>query len=121
MSIIKLENMEFHAYHGCLEHEKRNGNTFLVTVTMDMDTSQAELSDKLVDTLNYQFVYEIVKTEMEIPSELIEHIARRIQDKIMSQLTGINVLTVLLSKLHPPLGGKVQSVSIELEKRSVSF
>ena len=28
--IIELEGMEFHAYHGCLEKERREGNTFLV-------------------------------------------------------------------------------------------
>ena len=29
MSKIILENMEFHAFHGCMEHEKKLGNTFL--------------------------------------------------------------------------------------------
>lgn len=28
--IIELEGMEFHAYHGCLEKERREGNTFIV-------------------------------------------------------------------------------------------
>lgn len=114
MSKIKLENMQFHAYHGCLEHEKRDGNTFLVTVTLDMDTTKAEQTDVLDDTLNYQLVYDLVKAEMAIPSELIEHIARRILTSILMQFSQVNALTVQLSKLNPPLGGKVQSVSIEL-------
>ena len=37
MSKIILDNMEFHAYHGVLEHEKELGNTFLVTVVMEIN------------------------------------------------------------------------------------
>jgi 7,8-dihydroneopterin aldolase/epimerase/oxygenase len=116
MSKIKLENMEFHAYHGCLEHEKRDGNTFLVTVTLDMDTLVAQQSDLLDDTLNYQLVYDLIKAEMAIPSELIEHIGHRILSGILNQFPQVHAVTVLLSKLNPPLGGKVQSVSIELSQ-----
>jgi len=61
MSIITLENMEFHAYHGCLEHEQQFGNTFLVTLDMEFDTNLAEQSDQLNDTLNYKLVYDEVK------------------------------------------------------------
>jgi 7,8-dihydroneopterin aldolase/epimerase/oxygenase len=122
MSKIKLENMQFHAYHGCLEHEKREGNTFLITVIMDIDTSKAEQTDLLDDTLNYQLVYDLVKAQMEIPSELIEHIACRILRGILTDFPQVNEAIVQLAKLNPPLGGKVQSVSIELSgKREPNF
>jgi dihydroneopterin aldolase len=52
MATITLENMEFHAYHGCLDHEKQLGNTFLVTASMELDTTLAGLTDQLSDTLN---------------------------------------------------------------------
>jgi len=117
MSKITLENMEFHAFHGCLEHEITLGNTFIVTVTMEFDTKQAGKSDELSDTLNYQLIYDLVKQEMEIPSKLIEHIGQRIAKRIMTSYTQITALKLKLSKLNPPLGGKVQAVSIEIEKK----
>ena len=116
MSKITLENMEFHAYHGCLEHEKTLGNTFIVTLTMDLDTTLAGKSDELSDTLNYQLVYDVVKQEMEIPSKLIEHVGQRIVEKVCSSFIQITTLKLKLSKLNPPLGGKVVAVSIEIEK-----
>ena len=67
MSNIILENMEFHAFHGCLEHEQKLGNTFYVTIKMEFDTSKAGLSDELVQTVNYQYVYDVVKAQMDIP------------------------------------------------------
>ncbi|MDD2995660.1 MAG: dihydroneopterin aldolase [Paludibacter sp.] len=117
MSKIILENMEFHAFHGCMEHEKKLGNTFLVTLNMKLDTKKAGLSDKLEDTLNYQLVYDVVKAQMAIPSNLIEHVGQRIMDAVMSEFNQIEMIKLKLSKLAPPLGGKVEAVSIKLEKK----
>lgn len=116
MSKITLENMEFYAYHGCLEHEKQLGNIFQVTLAMELDTTLAGQTDKLDDTLNYQAVYDVVKAEMEMPSKLIEHVGQRILDSVFSQFPQIQQLSVKLSKFNPPLGAKVQAVSIQLEK-----
>ncbi|NDV45915.1 dihydroneopterin aldolase [Paludibacter sp. 221] len=115
MSIITLENMEFHAYHGCLEHEKQLGNTYYVTVDFELDTNKAGKTDALEDTLNYQSVYDIVKKEMEIPSNLIEHVAQRIIDSLSELFPQVSSFKVRLSKMNPPLGGKVEKVSIEVK------
>lgn len=114
MSIILLNNMKFHAYHGCLDFEKRDGNTFLVSVEMELDTKEAGLTDNLEDTLNYQEVYDVVKREMEVPSNLIEHVVQRIYDSLIRSFPEIKSLKVRLSKLNPPLGGEVDSVQIEI-------
>ena len=108
--------MNFHAYHGCLDFEKREGNTFLVNLILELNTEKAEISDKLEDTLNYQVVYDVVKHEMEIPSNLIEHAARRIFDALIENFPQILHLNLRLSKLNPPLGGDVKSVSVEIRK-----
>lgn len=117
MAKITLENMEFYAYHGCMEHEKQLGNTFFVTTALTLDTETAGKTDKLEDTLNYQHVYDIVKMEMNIPSKLIEHIARRIVDSLLNKLPQIEAVYIKLTKLNPPLGAKVASVCIEIEKK----
>lgn len=119
MASILLENMEFHAFHGCLEEERINGNTFQVSVCMEVDTEKAGKTDELSDTVNYQLVYNIINKEMEIPSHLIEHVAQRIYDRLFEQIPQIFSLQVRLSKLNPPLGGKVEKASIEISgKRS---
>lgn len=116
MSKIILENMEFHAFHGCLDFEQQLGNTFIVDISMELDTTQSGFTDNLENTLNYQLVYDVVKAQMEIPSKLIEHAGQRIMDNIFDQFQQINELKVRLSKLNPPLGGKVERVTIELKK-----
>lgn len=114
MSKITLKNMKFHAYHGVLEDEKMNGNNFLVSVALKLDTSKAAKSDLLEDTLNYQEIYDLVKSEMEVRSDLIEHVAHRIYSKILKQFPQVKKLKLKLTKLQPPLGGEVEGVSIEL-------
>ena len=108
--------MEFHAYHGCMEHEQQLGNTFLVTVSMEFNSNHAEQSDQLNDTLNYKLVYDEVKKQMNIPSNLIEHLAKRLTDSLLHHFQQLNSVKVKISKLNPPLGGKVDSVFVEMEK-----
>jgi 7,8-dihydroneopterin aldolase/epimerase/oxygenase len=118
MSRITLENMEFHAFHGCLEHERMLGNTFIVSVSMELETALAGKTDALEDTLNYQLVYDAVKAQIDIPSKLIEHVGQRILDSVLTDFPQIQVLEVTLSKLNPPLGGKVDRVTIELKGKN---
>lgn len=115
MGLITLENMEFHGYHGCLEHEKTLGNTFIVSVQLELDTLKAGKSDSLEDTLNYQEIYDTIKKEMEIPANLIEHLAQRMIDSLKSTFPIVKSFKLKLSKLNPPLGGKTEKVIIELE------
>jgi 7,8-dihydroneopterin aldolase/epimerase/oxygenase len=117
MAKIILENMEFHAFHGCLEFEQQLGNTFLVSLSMEINTEKAGKTDNLEDTLNYQLIYDVVKEQMEIQSKLIEHVGQRILDSIFEQFPQIEELNVKLSKLNPPLGGKVERVTIELIRK----
>lgn len=113
---ISLEEMEFHAFHGCLEHEKKLGNTFIVSLCFQINTQLASTTDRLSDTLNYQLVYDLVKKEMEIPAQLIEHLAQRILNNVFDTFSEIHHIELTLKKLNPPLGGKVGSVSIQIEK-----
>ena len=49
--IIELDGMEFHAYHGCLEKERREGNTFVVDFHAETELKKAVKSDDLGKTL----------------------------------------------------------------------
>ena len=116
MGLIHIENMEFYSFHGHFKEEQIVGNKFLVDLTIETDMSIASRSDNLKDAVNYQKAYQIVKTEMGKKSYLLEHIAGRILDAIYSEMTGIKRATVKVSKMNPPMGGKIGSVSVVLER-----
>ena len=116
MGRIRIENMEFYAFHGHYQEEQIVGNHFLVDVTIDTDTAKAGESDDLKDTINYQKAYLIVKREMEIKSHLLEHIAKRILDALYSELPGIGKASVRISKMNPVMGGRIGRVSVEITR-----
>jgi 7,8-dihydroneopterin aldolase/epimerase/oxygenase len=112
MAKITLENMEFHAYHGCFQEERAVGTKYIVSVSVEVNIDNAILSDMLSDTVNYQAIYDIVKAEMAIPSNLIEHVCGRIKHAIKIQIPLIEKVEINLSKYNPPLGGQVEKVTI---------
>jgi 7,8-dihydroneopterin aldolase/epimerase/oxygenase len=116
MGIILIENMEFYAFHGHFREEQIVGNKFLVDLTIETDMTQPMKSDNLKDAVNYQRVYEIVKQQMGIKSHLLEHIAGQIIDALYAELKGISKITVKVSKMNPPMGGKIGSVSVVISK-----
>lgn len=112
MGLIQIEGLEFYAFHGHFKEEQIVGNKFLVDLTMETDMDKPSKSDSLKDAVNYQKAYEIVKYQMEVKSHLLEHIAGRILDALYAEMEGIKRITVKVSKMNPPMGGKIHSVSV---------
>ncbi len=113
---IELENMKFYAYHGHYEIEQLVGNHFMVQLMVESDNVRATETDRLKDALDYQKLYQIIREEMDIPSRLLEHVAKRICDRIEQEFDTVTGLKIKISKLNPPLGGEMQQVSITLER-----
>ena len=114
MGLISLSGMEFFAYHGCFAEEQIIGNKFIVDIEFFASTENAEISDELEKTINYQKVYEIVKAEMEIKSKLLEHVARRILNAVNKHFPNISNAIVTVNKMNPPMGGKIDRVGVTL-------
>lgn len=116
MSVISIEGMEFYAYHGCFAEEQLIGTWFVVDLFLDVDTVKAEKSDNLHHTVNYLEVYQVVKREMEINSKLLEHVGGRILDGVGSGFAKVRHARVKVRKMNPPLGGKMDFVSLTMER-----
>jgi 7,8-dihydroneopterin aldolase/epimerase/oxygenase len=116
MGQIQIENMEFYSFHGHFKEEQIVGNKFIVDLTIDADMAAPAASDNLKDAVDYQNAYRIVKQQMEKKSHLLENIAGRIIDALYSELPGINKVTVKVSKMNPPMGGKIGSVSVTMSR-----
>jgi len=53
---------------------------------------------------------------MAIRSKLLEHVAKRILDRILLEIPMVTKADVAVSKLNPPIGGNVAMVTIEMSK-----
>ncbi len=111
---IEIEGMEFYAYHGCYETERVVGSKFLVDAYIETNCKDACESDNINKALNYQKAYELIKEEVNITSHLLEHVCKRVIDTLYANFDGIKLVKVKVSKLNPPMGGKIDKVSVTL-------
>ena len=79
---IVLERMEFRAYHGCYELERKVGNRFTVDLEITAELGAAAAEDDVRLTVNYLTVYEIVRERMRVPRHTIERAAADILDAL---------------------------------------
>ena len=115
MGQIYLESIRTYSHHGCMKEESVIGSEYRVDLWVDADLTVASSSDDLKDAPDYVVLHLIVVEEMKVPSRLLEHVAQRIIDRIKSSVTGLERIRVRVSKINPPIGGDVQSVSVLLE------
>ncbi|MEM7104482.1 MAG: dihydroneopterin aldolase [Bacteroidota bacterium] len=116
MGLIAVEGMHFHAHHGFYEEERILGSDFVVDAYIETDFDKAAEEDELADTINYEIVFLVVKSEMAKPSRLTETVAKRIVKNIKSRFDNIKSIRVRISKSNPPLRGKVDRFYVEISQ-----
>ena len=111
---ITLTGMRFYAFHGCLDWERQHGNDFQVDLECCLDLGKAAASDLLEDSIDYSELYRTVATEMEKPSNLLEHVAGRIAHRLLDDYPTITSVDILLEKLNPPMEADLHSAAVHL-------
>ncbi len=83
--LLSVTGIECFAHHGVFEHERREGQVFIVDLVLGVDTLPAARSDDLHDTVDYGSLVARVKAAVESdPVDLIETLAQRISDVCLS-------------------------------------
>jgi dihydroneopterin aldolase len=116
MGTIKLQNIRTYSFHGCLEEEALIGSDYRIDLEVKTDFRKSSTSDELKDTVDYVLLNKIVVEEMAIRSKLLEHVAHRIIVRVFKEIPSVSRILLAVSKLNPPIGGDVESVTIEMEE-----
>ncbi|MGB0176468.1 MAG: dihydroneopterin aldolase [Owenweeksia sp.] len=117
MDKIKVEGIKLFGYHGCLDEEGKIGTDYRVNVTVWGDLHKPAATDDLNDTLDYVIINRIVKEEVAIRSKLIEQVSDRIIKRVLNEMPAVQKIKVKLSKLHPPINGDVEQVSVVMTRK----
>ncbi|MCL2614789.1 MAG: dihydroneopterin aldolase [Nocardioidaceae bacterium] len=76
---LTIVGIECWGHHGVFEHERRDGQRFVIDLTLAVDSRPAALSDHLRDTVDYgTLVSEVAGAVGADPVDLIETLAERI-------------------------------------------
>ena len=115
MYTIELEGMDFHAFHGCYELERQTGSHFEVSLRLTTELGAVAEEDDVTKAVNYLTVYEVVREQMQRTQHTIERVAQNIIDALHIRFPQICDTECKVSKIAPPLGGKVARVSVTLK------
>lgn len=114
---IEIRGIKAYGYHGVFEGEARDGQDFIVDISINIDLQRASMSDELGDTVNYAEVAELVVGEIEGERvELIERLAGRIADHVMKAYPLISSLAVAVHKPQAPISASVDDIVVTVHR-----
>ena len=97
-----------------MPQETQVGGEFLVSLRVGYPFQAAMESDEVADTLSYADLYELIRQQMAIPSQLLEHVAGRIVETIQSQYPKVTSIHLKITKKNPPMGADCQGAGVEV-------
>jgi dihydroneopterin aldolase len=100
---IELRGLTIRGNHGVFDHEREDGQDFVVDITVWIDLEAAAASDDLADTVDYgalaQRAADIIGGP---PRNLIETVAAEIADDVMAD-ERVHAVEVALHKPDAPI------------------
>lgn len=113
---VALRGLRGFGRHGVLPAERRNGQAFLVDVSLGLDTRAAASSDDLADTVDYGVLADRVVALVEgSPVNLIETLAERIATLCLAQAAVAHV-QVTVHKPSAPVTVPFDDVSVTINR-----
>lgn len=110
---VKIEGLQFYAFHGFYSEEQKIGNQFMVNASVELKSFDS-FEDNIEDTVNYESIYKIIEEEMNKTQKLIETVALRIITRF-KELENITGAHISLAKKNPKIGGTVDAAIVEMQ------
>lgn len=113
---LALLGLECFGHHGVFEHERREGQTFVIDLVLGLDTRSAAATDDLSETVDYGSLAMAVKAAVEKdPVDLIETLAQRIADICLLQ-SRVEWTRVTVHKPHAPIETTFSDVALTITR-----
>ena len=119
MSTDRISVLGLRAFgrHGVLEHERRDGQEFVVDAVLWVDTRPAASADDLTKTVDYAAVAgrlaAVVSGE---PVSLIETLADRLATACLSADDAVREVEITVHKPHAPLVQSFRDVTVTIRR-----
>jgi dihydroneopterin aldolase len=111
-----LTGLQVYGYHGVFDFERREGQDFLVDVTLELDTTAAAVSDDVTDTIHYgelaQGLAAVVAGE---PVNLLETLCARLVEVALG-FALVHAATITVHKPQAPIPLTFADVSVTVRR-----
>lgn len=113
---VELVGLRATGRHGWFDHERRDGQTFVVDVALEMDTAPAARSDELADTVDYGALgADLVAVIEGEPVRLIETLAQRLADACLVD-PRVQAAEVAVHKPEAPMAVAFDDVVVRIRR-----
>ncbi len=113
---LAVLGLECFGHHGVFEHERRDGQRFVLDLVLGLDTTSAAASDDLRHTVDYGSLVASVRAAVETdPVDLIETLAQRIAGVCLSD-TRVEWVRVTVHKPQAPLDATFSDVALTITR-----
>lgn len=117
MDLIEIRGLRVFAHHGVLAHEQRDGQTFVIDLTLEVDLAAAAISDDLADTVHYGETAERVAAAVQSTRfDLIERLAGHLLDVVLAGDPRITAAEVRIAKPQAPIQADLDEVAVRLRR-----
>ena len=115
---LRVVGIECWGHHGVFEHERRDGQRFVIDLTLGIDVVPAAASDDLRDTVDYgSLVGEVTAAVAREPVDLIETLATRIAGVCLLDAR-VEWARVTVHKPDAPIEAVFGDVELTITRRS---
>jgi dihydroneopterin aldolase len=114
--LLSVRGLTVRGRHGVFDFERREGQDFVVDLTLAVDTRTAALTDDLHDTVDYgRLVDDVAAVIAGDPVDLIETLAQRIADTCLSHV-GVQRAEVTVHKPQAPIQATFSDVALTINR-----
>lgn len=118
---ITLTGLRVRGHHGVFDFEKRDGQDFVVDVTVWLELAEAAATDDLAHTLDYGALAARVAETVGGPSrDLIETVATETADDIMNWDPRLHAAEVTIHKPDAPIPLTFADVAVTVRRSRTS-
>jgi dihydroneopterin aldolase len=114
---ITLTGLRVFGRHGVFEHEKRDGQEFVVDITVWLDLTAAAATDDLAQTLHYGELAELAAGIVGgAPYDLIESVAGKIAEQVLLD-PRLRAVEVTVHKPSAPIPLTFDDVAVTIRRQ----
>jgi len=113
---IRLTGLTVFGRHGVFEHEREDGQEFVIDLRLRLALADAAASDDVVDTVHYgELAEQVAAVVGGEPVNLIETLAHRIADVMLAD-PRVNDVDVTVHKPHAPIPLTFSDVAVTISR-----
>lgn len=111
---IHIFGLRVYGYHGVLEHERIDGQYFIVDAKISIDADRAVATDEIANTISYAEIAQLISDNVRNnPVNLLETLSQRLADEVLFAASPwASKVKITVSKPDAPIDLYFDNVSV---------